>query len=672
MSLLPLLAVVCSSFAFDAPRVYASPAPDFDTPYIADLDGDGRNDLVITDGFDYAAIHYGEPGGKLSEAYAVPHAVNGIGDLIGDARPDLFTPNGIAENLGGRHFAPPVGRPAGGHFFAHDFTGDRRNDLAIASAPNEMTLFDRMRDGTFIAIGTTDTGAYALSRASGDVDGDGRREIIAVGASSVRVFRYAGDGKFEVAATHVTHEKPLLVEAADLDRDGRDDIIVYLRTAAAEVEVFYGNSNRQRFIVGFRTTADDRLHVADVDNDGATDVVLGFRDAFGDTLSFHLNDGHGALRRTTGMPVRSMHQIAAGDLTGDGRTDFVVATALGMTVRPGIGDGLFLTSPLLPLQSASKGHVALDLDGDGADEIVYTDDGRVEVVWSNGTSGLVPAGGTLRAAGNELIVNSGSSAVLLTYRDGAWHKRTQSIGHASFRHVDVADFDGDGTNELVAVVRFEHGLYLQVYRGDGGPPLSSTRLREPSMTDGLALVVDDFTNDRVPDVALAVGSPMPDGLIAMYVGRADGRLVRIDNALENESPRELVSGDFNGDGLRDLAFTTWDFAVRVIYGQGARRFTEARTLVPASVRPRIVARDLNDDGITDLVASYGEAFLLALGTREGLVESGRWSTQAVPSTPLFARMKPHEAPVLLLSRDRGVAVIESTCASSQRRRSVRH
>ena len=380
MSLLPLLALVCSSVSFDAPRVYEHPSPFSRDAVIADFDGDGHNDLGYGATTGPFLIRYGEPGGTLSAPHTIPTPVYAAGDAIGDALPDLFTTGGILENLGGREFGAPVGVPRNGRFFTHDFTGDGRNDLVIGSTPNQLLMLERMPNGRLESLPGSDTGAYTPWSAAGDVDGDRRMEVIGVNDTSVRVFRYAGSGRFEVAATHTTSGKPMLVETADLDRDGRDDIVVYLQAEGAQLDIFYGDGRIAKMLVGPYAQLGNRMLVADFNNDGAIDVLVGDRGGYNDTVTIHFNDGTGTLRQKTQFNLDSIYELSAGDLTGDGRTDLVLPVALGIAVIPGVGNGRFF-APSLHALPQSWDHAAGDFDHDGVDEVLFFRNARLSVAW---------------------------------------------------------------------------------------------------------------------------------------------------------------------------------------------------------------------------------------------------------------------------------------------------
>jgi FG-GAP-like repeat len=119
----------------------------------------------------------------------------------------------------------------------------------------------------------------------------------------------------------------------------------------------------------------------------------------------------------------------------------------------------------------------------------------------------------------------------------------------------VADLNSDGNPDLIVT---DFNGTIQAFTGNGDGTFSPGESFVPSYLGVTA--VGDFNNDGIPDVALAGAGPAVGFNIAgvsVVLGTGDGTFVL---ATPHTVPigsidrfTTLVSGDFDGDGLPDLA-----------------------------------------------------------------------------------------------------------------------
>lgn len=215
---------------------------------IADVNGDGSNDVIISDGSGSAAgvrVLFNDGHGNLSADISYPsEATAGNGpvsvtaaDVNGDGFPDLITANGsdgtvsVLINNGDGTFAAPLSYPAGADPVAvavADLNGDGFPDLAVADASgNSVQVLLNNGDGTFSAPLTMSVGANPVAVTLSDLDGDGKLDVVVVDQAddTAGILHGNGDGSFAPAVFIHTGAQPGWLTAQDLNGDGRPDLV---------------------------------------------------------------------------------------------------------------------------------------------------------------------------------------------------------------------------------------------------------------------------------------------------------------------------------------------------------------------------------------------------------------------------------------------------------------
>jgi FG-GAP-like repeat/FG-GAP repeat len=328
-----------------------------------------------------------------------------------------------------------------------------------------------------------------------DVDGDGKLDIVvACGAccgarpepTGGHVATLIGDGRgsFElVPDPNKIGPTALRVAVGDFNEDRKLDVVV-IEHSTYNAHVLLGDGTGQFTPAPgspFLTMQGDRPHThdvatGDVNGDGHLDIVT--TNANDNVISVLLGDGHGAFKPSQGSPFKAgIHPyegLTLRDMDGDKVLDIVIANLKGNAVAAlrGDGHGAFAMMPGLPIKLGERPgcSTAGDLNGDGRPDIVTTHDdvGLVDILLADGRGGYAPAPGSP-----------------VKIEQPVWG-------------VAIADIDGDGRADL-ALGCVGSGVLLR--RGDGTGKLSEESLRLPAGRGSCYVLVADFDKDGRPDLA---------------------------------------------------------------------------------------------------------------------------------------------------------------------------
>jgi hypothetical protein len=198
-----------------------------------------------------------------------------------------------------------------------------------------------------------------------------------------------------------------------------------------------------------------------------------------------------------------------------------------------------------------------------------------------------------------VTVNSadGTISVALGNGDGTFQTATTYATGAAPLLLATGDFNGDGFADLAVANGDDNTISVLLGKGDG---TFHTQVTYGVGTDPVGIVMGDFNGDGIEDLAVADSG---SANVSILLGRGDGTFYPTVNHPAGTSPRTLAVGDFNGDGYADLAILDQTGSVSVLLGNGNGTFQPLVSYAVGLFPDAIAVADFNGDGHADLVVT---------------------------------------------------------------------
>jgi hypothetical protein len=383
-------------------------------------------------------------------------------------------------------------------------------------------------------------------------------------------------------------------------------------------------------------TLESNLWPADFNGDGRTDIVAGR--SSGD-LVVRLGLGNGTFDAER-VVASGISPVTVGDFNADSHTDIVAVgpeteSGAELFVLAGRGDGTFV--PAVPIAGGAGS--GFNVSGLTAD---FNADGHRDLAV------LAMAGDAVRIFPGNGDLTFGAHMSLVT-------------GPFS-RQFIVAHLNADSRPDIAVATQL--GRAVDVFLNDGGLLFTHTSI--PFDRAALGITAWDMNGDGPRDLVVTTGLAEPfgdtftSGEVNILLSRGDGTFDAPMTFVTGNGPISVVGGDFNRDGISDVATGNlseafdragcdsyaflWD-SVSVLPGLGDGRLGAPASFALGNSREppdgtvyrqrhhTLKTSDLNGDRQTDLIASPGAVLLNAAPAANRAPVANAGADRNVPRDP---------------------------------------
>lgn len=335
----------------------------------------------------------------------------------------------------------------------------------------------------------------------------------------------------------------------------------------------------------------------DYDNDGQLDLLVSGRNDSVPVTKIYHND-HGVFTDIgVNIPgIVTEHGVAWGDFDNDGDYDLAIEGNLQMDSAHAIpitriyrNDNGVFTDIHAPLMQLMGGSVTW---------IDYDNDGKLDLL----VSGAHVYGSQFYT---KLYHNDGAGnfSEVPIYLPGVWASS-----------IVWSDYDNDGMPDLLITGYGDWGVTTALFHNDchADTVTQFTQVSTPLQAlNSCGVAWGDYDNDGYLDLAFSGDPPTWtwNTFATVYHNNGDGTFTDINPGLQPVSASAIAWGDYDNDGLPDLALSGWvddtTNVTRIYHNDGGGVFHDIGANLPGTWFGSLAWGDFDNDGKLDLVITGG-------------------------------------------------------------------
>jgi hypothetical protein len=323
------------------------------------------------------------------------------------------------------------------------------------------------------------------------------------GTGNLKVYLSTGAGAFASPVLIADGVEPIYLASADVNGDGLPDVV----SASADdgtLAVFFNDKSSPGTLntpLVLSSPGASQVAIGDMNGDGLPDLVSA---DYG--VSLFVQTSPGTFAAPISLYSGGANWVAVGDLNGDGAPDVALTDAAGvkLLLHTGAASATTYAAPVSVFTQTANANVIganliaiMDVNGDGANDLVITDPGP--------TGGMAPTV-------NILLQNPASPGTFLAAVSYpiAMQDLPQSIV--------VTDVDGDGRPDIVIGGQQNVTVLLQNHAPAApGTFMAATMYPAPGAYE---IAVADINGDGKPEIVVSNGvtNPVVNGVVTTHPG----------------------------------------------------------------------------------------------------------------------------------------------------------